>query len=156
MSTSYYASSNLTVFPCVSRDTGTSNIDLNAKLMSEENITNIIKSITDRDSFVINYEKSGEWIEFILNGYYFKLDKFTFSGNIYASLITQPTSGYTLLKGDELVSSTKEFKGLVLSDTDSENAFALCISGNVPNDSLIKFNQPSLYLTSIDCGELKG
>ena len=39
-------SHNVFVFPCVSRSTGDDQKDLTAKLMSEKNITNIIKSIT--------------------------------------------------------------------------------------------------------------
>ena len=76
-------SDKIFVFPCVSRD---NDYDLKAKIMSEENITNLIKSITDNTSYVINDDLNN--LEFIIDGYYFKLTDYSLTGTQYAYIET--------------------------------------------------------------------
>ena len=145
------SSENIFVFPCVSRS---KNYDLKAKLMSEENITNIIKSITDKKSYVINDDLSN--LEFVIDGYYFKLINKTLTGNQYAYISTNkdddPSSTFTILKGDD-----NGFQGLTISEQkpDDKDYLTLCEGGKIPVDSKIKFSRESLNMSNIDCGELK-
>ena len=152
-------SNKVFVFPCVGRqikDAGgnaLSNEDLKGKLMSEENVTNIIKSITDENSYVINDDLDN--LEFIIDGYYFKLSEYSLTGNKYAYITTTNSSVGKLIVGDN--SSTNVFGGLTITDTipDVENYLTLCEDGKIPQISRIKFSCESLNMSNIDCGELK-
>ena len=150
-------SENITIFPCVSRtikdnyETATK-----AKLMSEENITNIIKSITDKDSYIISRSNSNLF-KFVLEGYYIRLqlpidESVT---DIYVSLNYQSNTGnHTLLQGD----TNNIFNGIDvltnknnLPEYDLSNYFCLLKDGSIPEESCRKFNKTSI---SFDFGEL--
>ena len=144
-------SADVTIFPCVSRvikdDTLT---PLKAKLMSEENITNIIKSITDNQSYVISYDNGV--FKLILDGYYIELSA-ECSGTKYLQLAYKEESGdHILIQGDDGVAGG-DFDGLFISDTkpDSGTYLCLCEGGKIPSDSYHKFNYNSMKL---DFGEL--
>lgn len=146
-----YNSVNTFVFPCVSRD-GSKVDDLSAKLMSEENITNLIKSITDNHSYIISYNDDSEELEFILDGYYFKLSNFTPNGTLYATLVYNDSSGLKLIKGDEATG----FEGLSIDTTPTTDkpCLLLCENGKISEVSKIKFLQSSLTISTINCGVL--
>lgn len=143
-------SKHLNVFPCVSRtytDTGTGeNKILRAKLLSEKNITNIIKSLADNPSFIISYE--GGTIKFILEGYYFEIEEFSLVGNKYVCL----NMNGELLHGD---TSEDEFGGLEIYDIIPPNKvyLTLCENGKIPSLSYQKFTGVAFGKT-IDCGLL--
>lgn len=147
------SSENIFVFPCVSRS---KNYDLKAKLMSEENITNIIKSITDKKSYIINDDLSN--LEFVIDGYYFKLTGVELKENRYAYISTKKNgvtpNEFTLLIGDN---NSNSFEGLIIDSAipDGKDYLTLCEGGKIPADSKIKFSRESLNMSSIDCGELK-
>jgi hypothetical protein len=142
-------SSLVSVFPCVSR---TDDYALDSKLLSEKNLSNIIKCVTDKKSFVINDDLDN--LEFVIDGYYFKLNGHTLSGTTYAYLSYQDANP-TLLEGDD----KDIFTGLNLTNNssgDSGEYLQLCEyieetnRYRVPPESKIKF-----VLTALDCGEVK-
>ena len=148
---SFIKSSNISVFPCVSRN---SNYDLDSKLMSEKNITNILKSVTDRESYIISWE--GTTLKCVIKGYYFEITDIQQSGNKYAHLKMNTTQN--ILNGtDEVSGDNSEFKGVDINTTPADADLTLCVGGNIPDSSRSKFNTKSLNvdLTTINCGELK-
>ena len=147
---SYLATSNVThIFPCVSRPD-----NIKSKLMSEKNITNIIKSIADAPSYIIDYDPLTGTLKFILEGYYFEIKNFAVSGNKYASIVYKSGTNQELIDADDAES---KFKGLAIYDTvpTSGSYLALCVNNSIPSSSYVKFNNGSLGITHIDCGELK-
>lgn len=150
-------SSNVTVFPCVSRSIkGDDNTEIvnKAKLLSEENITNILKSVTDKKSYIINWEK--DTLEMVIKGYYFKIEDQEKSGNKYAHIkFIENTGNYILIQGDN---DESKFTGVEIIEgtapDNDENCLTLCVNGSIPDDSKIKFTQKSISLKNIDCGEL--
>ena len=65
----YIESSNIVVFPCANRS---EDYNLQSRVMSEYNMTNIINQLTERDSFVISDTvDTGIPFEFNIHGYYF-------------------------------------------------------------------------------------
>lgn len=97
----YLSSNNIKVFPSIGRD---SNIDLNAELTNEKNLTQILRSLYKRDSFVISDDFSNNSLEFIIHGYYFNATfdretlttNFTNDDNIYANIfVVKNTQGET-------------------------------------------------------------
>lgn len=152
-------SDNLTVFPCVSRDLSDGNKVLAAKLMSENNITNLIKTLADKPSFVIS-EKIENPMKFVIDGYYFEYTNFPTSSTIYGYIKRITSTGSSGLndriEGDD--SGSGVFKGLVLTSTPPSgvpNYLTLCVNGQIPEESRAKFRGSSLKIDSIDCGELK-
>lgn len=143
------ASGKVSVFPCISR---TGDYALDSKLLSEKNLSNIIKCVTDKKSFIVNEDLSN--LEFVIDGYYFKLNDYEISDTTYAYLSYKDTD-QPLLEGD----GTTEFGGLnltnKLSDVSGEY-LQLCEYSEetngyrVPPKSKIKF-----VLTALDCGEVK-
>ncbi len=155
-------SSKVFVFPCVSRtddDTTNGNIsrELRAKLMSEENITNILKSITDKKSYIIEYDSNTKLLKFVLDGYYFEISDYSPSGNQYARIdykSVSSTNEFQLIKGDV----SNNFDGLIISQEQPVSDYlTLCMGGEIPQSSYSKFKLSSVdgKLNAIDCGELK-
>lgn len=144
------SSNNVKIFPCVSRDidNDTDEIAIKSKLMSEENITNLIKTITDKKSYVI--EKDDTTIKFVLDGYYIELSNVT-SLDIYVKLDYQIHTGkHTIIRGDE--KDKGNFAGLIAKDTEDSGYFCILKDGEVPLESYQKFDKKSM---SFDFGELK-
>lgn len=144
-------SSKIKIFPCVSRTYDTDEADIKAKLMSEENITNIIKSITDKKSYIISYDDVNKIFKFVLNGYYIEL-KAEKRGNLYVYMEDMVKSGnHTLIYGD----SDNYFKGISTSEIEPDKSvkLCLCLNGEIPNESYLKFNSSS-FTVDTDFGEL--
>ena len=142
------------VFPCVNRQIN----PLESSLLSEENITNIIKSISDRDSFIISYSKTSgncRW-EVILDGYYIDFT-YTPNNNNNLYVILNINSDTKLLKGDTTIDiDTSEFGGLTITESiPAEGVPYLHIYDGItaPTESFVKFN-PSSLPRKLDCGEL--
>lgn len=99
-------SSSISVFPCANRGKfGDTNFNLQSRLTSEYNLTNIINQLVDENSFVISPSdtsepvNTSEPISFNINGYYFKIDsienaigEFSNSDNLYASIQLMTTN----------------------------------------------------------------
>lgn len=138
-------SNKVFVFPCVNRS---EKYDLKSKLLSEENITNIVKSLVDNKSFVINNDINN--LEFVIDGYYFKLSEKP-GDTVYATIHKEEDN---FLSGDTDDDENSYFEGLVISNEPSDGCLPLLIDGSVPDTSKIKFNSSSLNIMDIDCGEL--
>ena len=127
----YLNSENIKVFPSIGRDTS---IDLNAELTNEKNLTQILRSIYKRDSFVISDRYSNDSLEFVIHGYYFNatFDADALSGeftgedknNIYANIfVAKETEKET------------PFQQLVNTDTGSGETYNL----DTPDTDDVKF-----------------
>ena len=127
----YLNSENIKVFPSIGRDTS---IDLNAELTNEKNLTQILRSIYKRDSFVISDRYSNDSLEFVIHGYYFNatfdadalLGEFTGEdkNNIYANIfVAKETEKET------------PFQQLVNTDTGSGETYNL----DTPDTDDVKF-----------------
>lgn len=154
-------SKDIIIFPCVSRLYTADETNIKAKLMSEENLTNILKSVTDKKSYIISYESKS--IKFVLNGYYVELGNISLSeytDPIYAVLNYQGSTGeHKIIVGDTGSDDKATFGGITLvTSTPDANSEYLCLwNGNsVPKESLCKFSANSLSLegTTMDFGEL--
>lgn len=142
------------IFPSAVR--ANSNADyLTARKMTEWNVTNIIRMLADNDSFVISDAfDSAKDFEFCIHGYYFCIaaNKFNTvtgfqSGPIWAKItLTHDTD--TKDYYSEL--SKIEFYDLAQTDSDTEFSLQL-LNGDrqIPQESLIKFTQQSIDMTSI-------
>jgi hypothetical protein len=151
--TKLIGSESIKVFPCVSRNLSKGSDELDAKLMSEKNITNLIKTVTDNSSFVLS-DTNANPMRFVLDGYYFEIKNFDYTGTKYAYVAKQQD----LIRGD----NGNSFLGLTLweasNDSDKPTTsphLCLCSDGKVPASSRYKFNQSSFNISKIDCGELK-
>ena len=139
-------SNTVTIFPCVSRTDNTDEKATKAKLMSEENITNIIKSITDKKSYVLDYSEGK--FKFILDGYYIELET-SKEGTKYVSVNKDTLGTYEVIQGDD----GDVFSGLSITDEPTEGpCLCLCVNGEIPQQSYQKFELKSL---NFDFGELK-
>ena len=141
-------STNVKVFPCATRE---SDNGLDSKLLSEQNITNIIKSVTDNHSYIISWDN--DTLKCVIKGYYFEISGQRIGGDLYAHL---QMNGDVLNGADEVDGNQKYFAGLDINNSASNADLVLCVSGNIPIDSWAKFNPKSLNadLTRVDCGEL--
>lgn len=152
-------SGKIKIFPCVSRTYSEDEIDIKAKLMSEENITNILKSITDNKSYVISYESGNESgkLKFVLNGYYIELTyEFNDSDTYYAILNYPPDyNSHKIILGD----NGNDFAGISLVNSKPDSGEYLCVwrDGSVPAESYCKFKANSMSFddATMDFGELK-
>lgn len=125
---SYINSNNIKVYPCVSRDRD-NGIDPEANLPTENNLTQVIRSIYKRDSFLISDSANVNNFEFVLGGYYFKIDttdtNWTNLGDtIWAGikLKNDPTSSYQALVIDNN-KNTGETSSDYYSCTDVDGSF---------------------------------
>ena len=155
MSSNYAQSKNIIIFPCVSRTykgtTTNPEVNTKAKLMSEENITNIIKSITDRKSYLIS--RSGNKFIFVLDGYYIELNielNEALTGTQYVKLSYNKSGNHLILHGDD---PEGVFLGLEISTTKPTSGEYLCLlyNGETPTESYYKFDTKSM---KFDFGEL--
>ena len=142
------SSSNIFVFPCVSRG---EQYDLASKLMSEKNITNIIKSITDEESYIISWVNGV--LKCVIKGYYFEISGISPADNMYAHLLMN-TANDEILNGSDV---SDEFSGVEIDGNSDGADLTLCENGEIPSDRQVKFHTKSLGvdLTKVDCGELK-
>lgn len=147
---SILGSNMVSVFPCASR---TGEYQVEARLLSEKNMTELVKHITTSDgSFVISEDGK----EFMLGGYYFKLaSSYSFGeSSAYASLIFTQNN---ILDGDSAVSDNSVFNGLNITTIEPSGDsvwIQLWDGSKVPETSKISFVKKSDIL-KLDCGELK-
>lgn len=156
------SSTNAIVFPAANRKNNT-----RAVYPSEINLTNIIKSVTDQDSFLIDATKDENSdnifssIELIIGGYYFKLTNLDFSnysGDIYFYIKINndgefpcllPISGEDLDQGDIFygIGIANNIGG---SDATSYIKFGEKTEAGVEIDpnAYFKFNLRSLFYTT--------
>lgn len=120
----YASSDKIKVFPTSNRGTINKNgsqqqIDPEARLNTEGNLTGILKHATDGRSFILNATEENDAIasiEFVINGYYFNLTdgEILKNSELWASItISDSESGETL--------SGRTFSALDGTDNDPEN-----------------------------------
>lgn len=154
----YLSSKNIKVFPSIGRD---STIDLNAELTNEKNLTQILRSIYRRDSFVIsdNYSRDSSF-EFVIHGYYFNatFDADSLSGeftsgdknNIYANIfVAKEIENETSFQ--QLVNINTPSEETFNLDTNGEFTGVLFSNGIISNDSYNVYSL--LILTKKDDGD---
>ena len=88
--------------------------DPNARVLNEQNITHLVRMLTDRKSYVVSYDDSDpnkKLIEFVINGYLFKTDvsdlwdEFLKHNAVYAYIDLYTTDdNYSYLNGGDNVS----------------------------------------------------
>lgn len=159
---SNFASGNVTVFPAVNRS---DEYVRQSRIISETLLTGLVNKLVDKDKFVINHSSSvdGGYIEFNIDGYYFRITNINGSlnglTNLYAKLNFKVNSN--TLDGDD----SGEYKGVVftgsLNDEDeSEYLWLLTKDGDtwkVPTESFYRYNADHIegYVVAIDGGEIK-
>lgn len=116
---------------------------INNKLLTEKNITNIIKHICGRNSFIIGMTDGNSNIEFILDGYYFKIVKPTDTKPLYAYIIySNDTFEKLMTTNNPSEVEGKSYLQLLLSD------------GSIKEDNKIRFSADLIdipTITSITC-----
>jgi hypothetical protein len=132
----YFLSSNVEVFPSSLRTIGTS------KLTTEKNLTSMVKSSTDNDSYIKAILEDGT-IQLVLNGYRFDISKAVdylvsnFTDNIYATINIQADSDLLVATDGSLTLDVdSEFKGLSLVDNITNETIYLKL-GRVSNGTFI-------------------
>ena len=168
----YPSSSNVAVFPTTKREIN----DRSARLLTEQNLVDIVNRLLDVKSFVITkkFEQNGSF-EFNIYGYFFKIGNI---GSIIDGLVTlEQANGvvvdensciyaniHTFLTGnyEELYGSDENdvYDGVVftlnspLSNTDKFLKILDNSSGSwdIPPESLTKFK--GFSINPIDCGEI--
>ena len=135
----------------------TGTYDMASRLISEENITNLIKSITDNHSYVISYGEDkvlkDKVLKCVIDGYYFELTKLP--SDVWVKIKYKDFLTHKLIDGD---GEGNKFMGLDVYtsvETAPEDAFCLLRNGRVYEDSFVKFTPESQGLTTIDGGLLK-
>lgn len=96
----------------------------NARVLNEQNITNLVNMIADKKSYVVSFDDSTKILEFVINGYYFRADLTTLceefiNKNIYAYITLNDSNGYSYLSGGDQVTTVSE------GDGTSEHPFIL-------------------------------
>ena len=150
---SYLPSGAVKLFPYNTERTE----DINSNVFNETNITNIIKSITDKSSYIIEYDETSKSMSFVIDGYYFEvnLTDLDLSKNLYAGITVANSmlSGGDLKKDD---SESSEFTGLGFftekqDATEFTHTLHLFENGNPVKTSFLKFNADSLHIDVIQC-----
>lgn len=152
----YVATKSIEAFPTAKR---TYDNDIKARLMCEENITNIIKCCVEKPSFVIQGEYTG--LEFVINGYYFyvknaevaRLLKST-GKPLYAHININTTGVLHELNG---VDTNGEYTGVLFDDvagTTINDLYIYDADGNVPEESKRGTGTETDPITEIHCKNL--
>lgn len=159
-------SSKIKIFPAANRDL---QYDSQSRLMSEENVTGIIKSIASKDSYVVSELVNDTPFKFVINGYLVELENVDYARQVasnpdnsiaddlyaYINIITD--NGYPHLSGSDTGASDVEdsiYTGVSFSKKEQEDVPCLQLigDGKVPIESLQKFDEYTLGLYEIDCG----
>lgn len=168
----YPASSNVAVFPTTKREIN----DRSARLLTEQNLVDIVNRLLDVKSFVITktFNENGPF-EFNIWGYFFKIGNISSiidlvvnsevnngaviddNSSIYANIHTFLTGNYEELYGSD---ENGIYDGVVftlndhLSNTEKWLKILDHSSGswNIPPESLSKFK--GFSINPIDCGEI--
>lgn len=148
----YLASDKIKVFPSIGR----TEIDADAELMNEGNISNIVRSLCrERKSYVLSKTWAAPF-EFVIYGFYFKVTDISSlpDKSLYAHItLKENTGNYQLLTIsnstvsdnslqilDQKVSQSLQFQGVLFDDKTSGGTYTLQLlddAGNVPATSLL-------------------
>ena len=141
---SYLSSSSIRVFPFGSPRAS----DPYGRTLNEQNLTQLITSLTDVNSFVIRL--TNDRLEFVLAGYYFNVSyaelmaKFK-KKEVYAAITLTDLDGYKYLSGGDV---NDEFTGVDFVTSAPQNSSAylhiLSSDGTVPQSSYYRFNSSTI------------
>ena len=171
----FLKSSKVKVFPSAFRKTVTANgtttaNDPESHLNTERNLTNIAKRVTDRASFVIDYDAGADIMHTSIGGYWFELNELKSSGGPYVSgsplwaaikvstiasggennpILLNISSDGTALDPMNLDNDDGEFRGIKFF-TSEPSDFDLRLQlfdkdGNIPGNSRWKLDSCSVY-----------
>lgn len=170
----YLNSSAIDVFPTTKRSVAYRS----ARLLTEENIVNIVNRLLDVDSFVMTpvYEASKPF-DINIHGYYIHInnidnltESFSSSNSVYASIKIVKDNDYLELSGTDTLlpdiqSEETVYDGVSFSDSEptavAEGEYYLKIlekKGNtwsIPFDSQYKYSGAKFKVTEIDSGVLE-
>lgn len=173
MAQGYVNSADIRVFPATRRD---EEYQRQSRLFTEKNVVDIINRLVDKENYVVSVAaEANKPFEFVLHGYYFRVDAIEDILNIFVD------SGYTNIYAwieldtgtefDELAGQDDEGKylGVGFSNTispewrTSDNIYYLNIlqkdttttppSFKVPEESFVIFDEKSIFI-DIDGGIL--
>lgn len=129
-----------------------------SRVLNEQNLTNIVKHLTDKHSYVVDYNKPD--IKFVIEGYYFEVHLKVSEGPLYAGIelatpADETTAYKCLVGGDDTDGSDTLFTGVSLSDNieELEGKFTLQLldsSDDVPQESWIRHLPRSVSASSDD------
>ena len=152
----YVVTKSIEAFPTAKR---TYDNDIKARLMCEENITNIIKCCVEKPSFVIKGENTE--LEFVINGYYFHIvnpdvaySRKSTHKPLYAHIQIDTSGTLDELNG---VDTNGEYTGVLFDDVKGTTANDLYIydaEGNVPEESKRGTGIETDPITEIHCKNL--
>lgn len=156
-------SNQVVVFPAALRTyVSSSDVKTGAKFTTENNISGILRSVTDNDSYLIQPRVAADsypTLEFVLHGYYFKVDTtdITISNNLWAGIKLDASGRLVALNGSPELDADENFMGLEFKDSATFNPAAsytlqLFKDGSPCIESLVKINSDSL---GYDGGNIK-
>lgn len=110
----YLKPQDVTVFPFGKNRAS----DSRSRVLNEQNITNLVRMLTDNHSYVLSWDSDSNEIEFVLYGYYFKANlseviKDNVNNDIYAYIILNDTDDYSYLVGGDIITTTPSGRGTV-------------------------------------------
>lgn len=151
---SYLKSNQVHVFPFGS----TRKVNPTARVMNEQNISQLVRNLTDLYNYVIDYDQSNMIMRFCIYGYYFKVDLKTVYEEgkpLYAYIVISSIDGYEYLVGGDqdginVDPGNATFTGINFVTSyedipaDTMYLHILDESGNVPKDSYKRFSAQSI------------
>ena len=131
----YINSNSINVFPCANRG---SDYNLQSRLTSEYNLTNIINQLIDTDSFVISSNLSNG-LSFNIHGYYFNVSNYQHITNldsswtdVYAEITIANNTVDGLTFNELTVNGTED----VSTDLDADTTFTgVAFTGTKPTEA---------------------
>ena len=132
-----FNSNNIKVFPSAYRT-----YNPGGKYTSEQNITNMIKALADKDSFVVDFINTSVTLPYrgilkvVVDGYYFEISDFELSGNQYLSIRVE--NGYLVDYSN--ATTTLDTGGIFtgLDHSTSSGMLQVCKDGKIINKGFIR------------------
>ena len=137
----FLLSDNVVVFPSVRRDGKYQNT---SRIMSEYTSTLLTRTLSSSGGFVIseNFDLNFPVVEFILNGYYFKITidttQYLTGDSLFVSLVGDSTANDETsyqLKGDSTTDNKSYYNGLDVSSTKPQAEHYLLLLQKVQKDN---------------------
>ena len=151
----YIGTDKVTVFPSSLR-AGPNGDRASGKYTSEENLTGIIKTLANKDSFIINWDTDNNKAELVINGYYFKLTELpSISGTLFANIYLDEANRLFNKDNDSRLDIGNEFYGISFdSSAGSSTSNYTCYSLKIRDGNTVieankhKFNADTIFLNS--------
>ena len=145
----YLSSDKVNVFPASLRT-----YNGYGKYTTEFNLTGIVKSVVDKDSYIISRSLEDSPFKFVINGYYFEVNDTISGNNIFANIKIENTREYSRLNNltgeiDAALDANDEFQALSFTsgNKDSNATHWLKLTdanGNICKDNFPKFDPESI------------